>query len=297
MKSVHSIVTFSHLRWDFVYQRHQHLLSRLASNHRVIFIEEPQFTDQDHPHWHFDRPEKNVLVCRPQTPSHAPGFHDEQMPHIASLLPELMEQEKIDDFVLWFYTPLALPLAEGLKPAAVVYDCMDELSMFLNAPPELLTREEELLKRADLVFTGGPSLYRAKKDRHPRAYCFSSSVDAKHFAAAANGLVEADDQAALPHPRLGFFGVIDERFDIPALTAMADVHPEWQICLVGPVVKIDPASLPQRPNIHYYGQRSYQQLPSYLKGWDVALLLFARNESTKFISPTKTLEYMAAGKM
>src|SRR5262249_49022444 len=152
------------------------------------------------------------------------------------------------------------------------YDCMDELSAFLHAPPELLDREVALLRLADLVFTGGPSLYRAKKDRHPHVHCFPSSVDAKHFAAAANGMQEAEDQAPLPHPRLGFFGVIDERFDAPLIEAMASTHSDWQIVLVGPVVKIDPATLPRRSNIHYFGQRTYAQLPGYLKGWDVCLL-------------------------
>jgi len=292
-----TIITLSHLRWNFVYQRPQHLLSRLASRHRVIFIEEPVPGKSAKLEWEFDRPESNVLVCRPHTPSDAPGFSDEQIPYFRELIRDLIQTENLHDYVLWFYTPMAFPLLDEFQPQAVIYDCMDELSAFKNAPAELLQRETDLLQAADAVFTGGPSLYRAKKDRHPNAYCFPSSVDAKHFAAAANGMMEAEDQAQLPHPRLGFFGVIDERFDIPALTAMADTHPEWQICLVGPVVKIDPETLPKRANIHYYGQRSYQQLPSYLKGWDVALLLFARNESTKFISPTKTLEYMAAGKM
>src|SRR4051812_4931392 len=297
MQSIPTIITFSHLRWDFVYQRPQHLLSRLASRHRVIFIEEPTLGKSQHLEWKFDRPEANVLVCRPQTPSDAPGFSDEQIPYIRMLVRELIETEKLQDYVLWFYTPMALPLADEFQPQAVIYDCMDELSAFHNAPPQLLEREADLLRMADVVFTGGPSLYRAKKDRHPNAHCFSSSVDAKHFAAAANGMTEAADQAQLPHPRLGFFGVIDERLDIPLIRAMADAHPEWQIVLVGPVVKIDPATLPRNPNIHYYGQKTYQQLPSYLKGWDVCLLPFARNNSTKFISPTKTLEYMAAGKM
>lgn len=292
-----TIITFSHLRWNFVYQRPQHLLSRLASRHRVIFIEEPVPGRSPKLEWEFERPESNVLICRPHTPSDAPGFSDDQIPHLRNLVRELIAAEDLRDYILWFYTPMALPLADEFQPMAAIYDCMDELSAFKNAPAQLLEREAALLEAADVVFTGGPSLYRAKKDRHRNAHCFPSSVDAKHFAAAANGMVEAGDQAHLPHPRLGFFGVIDERFDIAALTAMADAHPEWQICLVGPVVKIDPEALPKRSNIHYYGQRSYQQLPSYLKGWDVALLPFARNESTKFISPTKTLEYMAAAKM
>ncbi|HWF08836.1 MAG TPA: FAD-dependent oxidoreductase [Bryobacteraceae bacterium] len=210
-------------------------------------------------------------------------------------LPELLD---IGEFILWFYTPLPLPAAAGLRPQAIVYDCMDELSAFLGAPPQLLEREQELLVKADLVFTGGPSLYRAKKDRHSRVYCFPSSVDAEHFAAAAQGgdLREAADQLHLAHPRLGYYGVIDERIDLTLLAILADSHPEWQIVMVGPVVKIDPDSLPRRANIHYFGQRPYVQLPSYLKGWDVCLMPFARNRSTEFISPTKTLEYMAAEK-
>ena len=173
---------------------------------------------------------------------------------------------------------------------------MDELSAFLGAPPELLQREEQLLEKADIVFTGGPSLFRAKQNRHHDVHCFPSSVDAKHFGKAKQ-LSDAPDQASLPHPRLGFFGVIDERMDFALLDAMAQAHPEWQIVMVGPVVKVKPEILPRRPNLHFLGQRSYAQLPEYLAGWDVCLLPFARNQSTKFISPTKTLEYMAAGKM
>ncbi|PWU02268.1 MAG: UDP-galactopyranose mutase [Terriglobia bacterium] len=297
MQTTPTILTFCHLRWDFVYQRPQHLMSRLALSHRVIFIEEPVFSEASLPEWESSQPQSNVLVLRPRTPSRAPGFHQEQLPYIQTLMGELVAKEDLRDYILWFYTPLALPAAEGLNPRAVVYDCMDELTGFLNAPPQLVTREVELLGRADLVFTGGRSLYRAKKDQHPRVYCFPSSVDGRHFAAAANGMTEAAEQGPLPHPRLGFFGVIDERLDTALLSTMAEAHPEWQIVMVGPVVKIDPATLPHNSNIHYYGQRAYEDLPSYLKGWDVCLLPFARNAATKYISPTKTLEYMAAGKM
>jgi UDP-galactopyranose mutase len=293
-----AILTFSHLRWDFVYQRPQHLLSRLAPSHRVIFIEEPQFCETPAPHWEFHRPKPDILVARPLTPSRTPGFEGDQLSHLQSLVSELCRQEDLKDYVLWFYTPMALPLADACpgSPQAIVYDCMDELSAFLDAPPALLELEAQLLERTDLVFTGGPSLYRAKKDRHPHVYCFPSSVDANHFAPVAHR-PEAEDQIALSHPRLGFFGVIDERLDIPLLASLADAHPHWQIIMVGPVVKIDPATLPRRSNIHYLGQRSYEQLPSYVQGWDICLLPFARNQATKYISPTKTLEYMAAGKM
>jgi glycosyltransferase involved in cell wall biosynthesis len=188
---------------------------------------------------------------------------------------------------------MALPLVRMLRPRAVIYDCMDELSAFMFAPPQLLQREAELLDWADIVFTGGPSLFRSKKDRHPNVHCFPSSVDAKHFRKARQ-LSDPADQASIPHPRLGYYGVIDERLDPALLDAMSEAHPEWQIVMVGPIVKIDPATLPRRRNIHYIGQRTYDELPAYLGGWDVCIMPFARNESTQFISPTKTLEYMAA---
>src|SRR5579872_1581317 len=248
------IIVFSHLRWDFVYQRPQHLLSRLANKCRVIFIEEPIFDASAPPHWERKHPEKNVLVARPHTPEGSRGFSDDQTPHLRDLLRQLITEENLTDYVVWFYTPMALPLVEDLKPKAIVYDCMDELSAFLNAPPKLLEREAELLKLADLVFTGGPSLYRAKKNRHPNVHCFASSVDAKHFATARNASTEAAEQAGLPHPRLGFFGVIDERIDLPLLDEMARAHPEWQIVMVGRVVKIDAATLPRYANLHYFGQ-------------------------------------------
>ncbi len=298
MNQQFDIITFSHLRWDFVFQRPQHLMSRFSGAHRVIFVEEPIWDPASEPHWEITRPENNLIVCRPHTPLDVCGFTDEQMPLVARLVRELVVAEDITNYVLWFYTPLALPLAEGLSPQAVIYDCMDELSAFLNAPKQLLDREEKLLKLSDVVFTGGPSLYRAKKNRHSNAHCFSSSVDTKHYAKAAlPSANEPSDQSGIPHPRFGFFGVIDERLDLNLLAFMADVHPEWQIVMVGPVVKIGEEALPRRTNIHYLGQKSYTELPEYLAGWDVCILPFARNESTKFISPTKTLEYMAASKL
>jgi len=291
-----AIITLSHLRWDFVYQRPQQLLARLAKSHRVFFVEEPIHSEGTSARWEINEAEPNVFVCRAHTPSATHGFADEQFQYLKPLMRELIEQQGIDAYVLWFYTPMALPATEQLEPLAVVYDCMDELSAFAGAPPELTQREQDLLNWADLVFTGGPSLYKAKKGRHEHVYCFPSSVDSAHFGGALHE-DEPADQAGLPHPRLGFYGVIDERMDVDLVRAMAEARPGWQIVMIGPVVKIDPASLPKAPNIHYPGQRQYAQLPAYLSGWDVCLLPFARNRSTQFISPTKTLEYMAAEKM
>jgi UDP-galactopyranose mutase len=191
---------------------------------------------------------------------------------------------------------MAWPIARVLQPSLVVYDCMDELSAFLGAPPDLPLREKQLMRDADVVFTGGASLYRAKRPLHPRVRCFPSSVDAAHFRPAREPLPVPPDQAPIPGPRLGFFGVLDERLDLGLLDAVARLRPDWSFVMVGPVVKIEPASLPRRPNLHYLGQRGFHELPGYLAGWDACLLPFARNAATRFISPTKTLEYMAAGK-
>ncbi len=294
--SDYDIVVLSHLRWGFVFQRPQHLLTRLAKKRRVIFIEEPKHDASGPEHWEKHVVENGVVVCALHSPIAQDGYTDEQLDLLRQQIPELLKQENVEHYAAWFYTPMAFPLIDALRPEAVVYDCMDELSAFMHAPRELLDRETALLQRADVVFTGGPSLFKAKKDRHPNVHCFSSSVETAHFAQARDGAIEPAVQAALPHPRFGFYGVIDERMDLNLLDAVAAAHPEWQLVMVGPVVKIDPNTLPKHANIHYFGQCGYKDLPGFLAGWDVCLLPFARNASTKFISPTKTLEYMAAQK-
>jgi UDP-galactopyranose mutase len=292
-----ALIVFSHLRWDFVFQRPQHLLSRLASRHPVVYIEEPLPADSDRDSWELSRPMDNVLVARPRLANLSSRTEAETTQTLFAMVQELVASQEIAQPVAWMYTPMAEPLIDAVEPALIVYDCMDELSLFLGAPRALLDREAALIERADLVFTGGVSLYEAKRHRHPQVSCFPSSVDAAHFAQARPGshsLAEPPDQASLPRPRLGYFGVVDERIDLPILDALGAANREWQIVVVGPTVKIDPATLPRHPNIRYTGQRGYQDLPAYLSGWDVCLLPFARNEATRFISPTKTLEYMAA---
>ncbi len=289
------LVVFSHLRWDFVFQRPQHVMTRIGATRSVLYIEEPAYSDGP-PRWEFSSPVRGVTVCRPYTLVRAGGFCDEQNGILGPMVGQLISEHSDSGYDLWFYSPMALPLADGLDPRVVIYDNMDDLSAFRFAPPQLLDRERQLLARADVVFTGGPSLFRAMKDRHHNVHCFSSSVDLDHFAAAAGYLPEPPDQAGIPHPRLGFFGVLDERFDAPLLAAIAEARPDWHFVMVGPVVKIDPETLPKRPNIHYTGGQDYAKLPAFLAGWDVALLTFARNESTRRISPTKILEYMAAKK-
>lgn len=289
---MHTIVVFSHLRWDFVFQRPQHLLTRLARHYRIVIVEEPMHDPQGPARLERGSPLPNITVCRPRTPIDVPGFHDDQIALVAPLLADLLPASVRP--IVWFYTPMALPLLKELDARLVVYDCMDELASFKKAPRQLLQRESALLNLADLVFAGGPSLYEAKRHRHPSVHCFPSSVDVEHFRQAQGAVASHPAQEAIPHPRLGFYGVIDERVDLDLVGALADAHPDWQLVLVGPVVKITEDELPRRPNIHYLGQRDYADLPAFLAGWDVCLMPFAINEATRFISPTKVLEYMAA---
>lgn len=288
------LVVLSHLRWDFVYQRPQHLLSRCAKQRRVFFIEEPVF-GQGPMRLDVSQREDKLHVVVPHLPE---GLANEAAVEAIqqALIDRLFVEQGITDYALWYYTPMALGWTRHLQPRATIYDCMDELSAFKHAPRALREREAELFKRADLVFTGGQSLYEAKRTQHANVYAFPSSIDHAHFAQARGQMADPVDQASIPYPRIGFFGVLDERLDIELLAGIAAARPDWQIVMIGPIVKIDEADLPRHANIHYLGSKSYKELPAYLAGWDVAALLFARNEHTRFISPTKTPEYLAAGK-
>ena len=288
------LVCFSHLRWDFVFQRPQHLLTRCARERRGFFIEEPIFGNGSM-RLDMREAEAGVRVVVPHLPD---GLRSEIA--INAVMREMLRQMFIDhdinEYVFWYYTPMALSFTEHFKPVASVYDCMDELSAFKGAPSKLPLMEKQLFRKVDLVFTGGQSLYEAKRGQHPSVHAFPSSIDRAHFGRARTTVTDPADQANISHPRLGFFGVIDERFDIELLDRVAAARPEWNFVIIGPVVKIDPETLPKYANIRYLGGKKYDELPHYLAGWDIALLLFARNESTRFISPTKTPEYLAAGK-
>jgi UDP-galactopyranose mutase len=288
------LICLSHLRWDFVYQRPQHLLSRCAKERRVIFFEEPHYGDG----LRLDvrRSEEGVLVAVPHLPESVRGRREHEEALLQALLSRLFAEQQVREHVLWYYTPMPVAWTRQLRSLGVVYDCMDELSAFKYAPQELVERERELFRRADLVFTGGQSLYEAKRGKARHVYAFPSGIDREHFGRARQVTEEPADQAGIPHPRLGFFGVVDERFDLELLNALSRERPDWQFVIIGPVVKIDPQDLPRGANVHYLGGKSYKELPEYLAGWDVATLLFARNEHTRYISPTKTPEYLAAGK-
>lgn len=287
------LVCFSHLRWDFVWQRPQHLLSRAANHYNVLVIEEPIFKPGISAHMDVsDRPQ-GVAIAVPMLPE---GLsHEDVLAEQHDLIEALIGREALSPRVFWYYTPMALAFTSDLESDLCIYDNMDELSLFRGASQELLDLENSLFARADLVFTGGMSLYEAKRNRHHSVHAFPSSIEFAHFSKARGVKQDPQDQAHIPFPRLGFFGVIDERMDVELVGQVADLRPDWQFVMIGPVVKIDPATLPQRPNIHWLGGKSYNELPQYLSGWTIGFMPFALNEATKFISPTKTPEFLAAG--
>ena len=298
------LIVHSHLRWDFVWQRPQQILSRLGMTRPVLYVEEPVFVD--------DAGMSSVKVTNvggqvyrvvPRLPSALRDSYDAAADVVRSLLHALVNTGgrfagEFEGAVQWFYTPMpATTMLGAFGERGVVYDCMDELSQFRFAPPELLERERLLMSRADVVFTGGRSLYDAKARHHPNVHFFGCGVDAKHFSLARSADTPiAPELENLPQPVFGYFGVVDERLDYELIDRLAAKFEHGSVVVVGPLAKVDPAELPQRANIHWLGQRTYESLPSYVKGFDVCLMPFALNAATQFINPTKTLEYMAAGK-
>ena len=254
------LICFSHLRWGFVYQRPQHLMTRFAKQRRVFF-EEPVF-DVAAPELRTSVcPETGVHLVVPALPAGASAVATNKA--LRKLLSTLMREQTIRKYAAWFYTPMALGYAADLRPVVTIYDCMDELSLFRGAPPELIENEKNLFNRADLVFTGGLSLFEAKCERHREVYAFPSSVDVPHFARARTAKQEPGDQSGISHPRIGYAGVIDERMDTALLAEVARLRPEWQIVMIGPVVKISEEALAKAPNIHYLGMKPYAELPAY----------------------------------
>ncbi|NVB76764.1 MAG: glycosyltransferase [Kofleriaceae bacterium] len=290
-----SLLCLSHLRWKFVYQRPQHLLGRCARERTVVFFEEPIFEPIDDGRLALMDTPEGVVVATPHIPvtMEREAAEDVQRGMVDRVLAALPPHP-----VLWYYTPMPVAFTDHVRARAVVYDCMDELSLFRGAPPELAERERLLFDCADVVFTGGHSLYEHKirTSGHENIHAFPSSVDVDHFRCARYELDEPRDQADIPHPRIGVCGVIDERTNLDLHAQLAEARPDLQIVMIGPLAKISSDVLPRAPNIHWLGPRRYEQLPAYLAGWDVAMLPFAHNEATRFISPTKTPEYLAAGK-
>ena len=291
----YSIVVFSHLRWSFVWQRPQQFLSRFAETHPVLFVEIAEF-DAPETRLELTSPMANVTVLNLHLPASM-----ENTPAVTEAIRQAvrdgMASLGIERPLLWFYNPMDAGWALGqFGERGVVYDCMDELAQFRGAPPELIEREATLVAAADVVFTGGYELWLKKSKQHANTHFFGCAVEYTHFGQAqAEGPIP-DDLAAIAHPRVGWFGVVDERVDYDLLREAAARRPDLQFVVVGPPVKVDPKDFPQAPNLHWLGGRDYKDLPAYCRGFDVCMMCFALNEATEFINPTKALEYLATGR-
>jgi glycosyltransferase involved in cell wall biosynthesis len=282
----YSMIVFCHLRWDFVFQRPQHLMTRMSGDRRMLFIEEPvQYSPEEENTANLIKVSEHIHVLQPKV---------RNIDAIREILPDYILNKSIP--VGWFYSAAFVSLSDVLQYEAIVYDCMDELTLFKEAPIELINQEKQLIKIADVVFTGGKSLYESKKELHDNVFCFPSSVDEQHFGTAKKELPVPDDIRNISGDIVGYFGVIDERIDLELIAQTADMLTEVSFVMIGPLAKITEADLPRRQNIRYLGMKHYSELPAYLGRFTIAMMPFALNEATKFISPTKTLEYMAAGK-
>lgn len=297
------LIVHCHLRWDFVWQRPQQLFSRLAAHHAVLFVEDPVHEGDAAPTLRVTEPHPSVVRVVPVLPGTHPRDTDSQCASVAPLLRAALASHprmagRFDGAIQWFYSPMTAPSFLGdFGTVGAVYDCMDELANFRFAPPDIGERERHLMRHARLVFAGGPQIHEAKSRLHDNVHCFGCGVDVAHYARARDASTEVPSEvAALPGPVFGYFGVIDERIDYALLERLASAFPEGSIAMIGPFAKVDPATLPKAPNLHWLGQRRYEDLPALVKGFDVCLMPFALNEATRFINPTKTLEYMAAGK-
>jgi protoporphyrinogen oxidase len=288
-----SLIVFSHVRWDAMRERPQHVLTRLARTWRVLFVEEPVFGAGD-PHAQLRAVHDGVTVLRPHTPLTAPGFHDDQIPLLTKLLGRAIAHERIAEYGTWFCTPMALPLLHRLDPRVVVYDCVDGVAAHDDAPRQFVQRENALLRVANVVFCSGPGLFAARRGRHANVVPCANGVDREHFAAGRDASAAHPEVRTLARPRLGFVGVVDERIDVALLHRVAFARPEWEICIVGPVAKAGAVPPPRAPNLHYFGARRYEEWPAFLAGWDVALLPFVRSDATRTLNPLQALEYMAA---
>lgn len=280
----YDLMVFSHLRWNFVYQRPQHLISRISRHYKILFIEEP-IADEIEDGYELNIIHKNLHVFKPRV---------KDMEAIPSVLLAFLQSTQVE--YAWFYSPSFSSLLAYIDVNFIIYDCMDELSLFKGAPAELIEQEKFLISEADIVFTGGKSLYESKSQRHPNTFCFPSSVEREHFEKARYHLSLPENLKHIPSPIVGYCGVIDERIDMDLLQNTALLLPGVSFVMIGPLAKIDDSELARAPNIFYLGMKSYESLPQYLAAFNIAMMPFALNDSTKYISPTKTLEYMAAGK-
>jgi len=294
------LVVFAALRWSFDWQRPQQLLTRLARHYRVLYVEEPHTTHED-PWLECREVAPGVEVLVAHTRCEASGFHDDQLPIIGGLLAQFLRERAIAEPLVWLDTPAPLPLAEALNPRGLVYDCHDDAAA-TSDDERLRHREARLMELADVVIAGGPSLYQSHRGRHANVHCIANAVAAAHFAPPLPSAksIEAVSaraiHAAIPNPRLGYFGVIDERVDLDFVARIADLRPDWHFVMAGPLRGVAPAALPRRGNISWLGPQTHEILPHLQAHWDLCLLPFKVDVCAHRAAPIETLEFLAGQK-
>lgn len=287
------IICFARRRWNTLFHRPQRLMSRFAQEHRVFYIEEPVYDAESN---HFEVQQVSNLSLWIVVPHLSATATDHQNKICGELLDDLIKNFDIRKYITWYYTPLALRFSKHLAPLALVYDCMSDVQGSASASSELIVCEHELLHKADIVFAAGYGLYETMRNRHHNIYAFPNSIDKEHFHGARMVTEELPEQAAIPHPRIGFHGIVDECVDVKLLTTLAEQRPDWHFIIIGPIAAANTESLPSKPNMHFLGAKEYDIVPRYIAGWDVGIIPYAHNDHTKYLHPCKTMEYLAMGK-
>ena len=271
-------------------------MRRLARDRQVFFVEEPRVTKGE-PFTVVRRVEPNLHVVSLRVPAHlsARALENAQRRCVASLTP------KDEHPLLWIYSPAASRAARDLEPSLVVYDCVADHASRAGATATMKENERSLLASADLVLTAGTALFEAKRAHNVSTYPLPSSVDVAHFARARSPRNE--DRAgllsglrAIPGPRVGFLGSIDDRVDLDLVDRLAEARPGLHIVLCGALSGVTRWTLPDRPNVHYVGAQDYDDLPEHVASWDAAIFPFRGDVATRRSEPSGLLACLAAGK-
>jgi len=215
---------------------------------------------------------------------------------LAVWLRRLCRRLGLDRPLLWTFLPNVNWLLGRLNERMVIYHCVDEYSEFSGVPKDVIVRmEQDLIRRADIVFTSAEKLCDERRQVNPRTYFIPHGVDVAHFSRALDPAIEVPEEIRrLAKPVIGFFGLLADWVDLDMIGALARARPQWSFALVGKV-QTDLGAVARLPNVHRLGQQPYTALPAYCRGFDVGLIPFRMNELTLRVNPLKLREYLAAG--
>jgi glycosyltransferase involved in cell wall biosynthesis len=242
-------------------------------------------------------PEPNVWLL---TPLAVPRYGDPKIDRInrvvvTSAVRAAMRRLHFERPITYTFVPASVWAAGSLGEERLVYHCVDDFGAFEGASPAIVRYEEELCRRADAVIACSQPLYESRRRWNPNTFLVRHGVEHAHFARALDPqLAEPADLAAIPHPRIGFHGLIAEWVDLRLMRKVADAMPDAHVVLIGQANRAL-RELEGAPNMHHLQRKPYAELPAYCKGMDVAVLPFAPGPLTKASNPLKLREYLSAG--